>query len=348
MIEQQSNLISSLADAVQQSHGHRGDHLKPLLEGQQSVLDRLSILESGQAEVTDTLASLDERQSDEIVELRSQLDEAIAEKEHQVDRNHQLQVELLKLRQALTTAEDRQKESRAALEVISKRNSSLQFDIRKEQEDKQKLSFELESSEAARGHLASTVESTQADLETMKGELDAEKSRNVSLSATCRVQASELVGLREATSRLQVTLVDRLSRIEEGVQQSTIGSAEYSKLQERNQKLQEEVNELNEKVSKQSRSNGRQLMPQCHDTELSKQSEHLNLIHLRREFDIVRRELDAEGKLRRQAEERAIAAETSKQDTIFVSPQTSTKPLHIDSTSVADQVSGSYHRTVNG
>jgi len=249
MIEQQSILISSLANATQQNKGHQNDHLVPILEGQQAVLNKLSTLEGAQSEAAEVLARFDRQQSDVVEDLRSELSKSVAEKEEQLKTMHRLEIELLETRQAQVNAENGGMETRRSFEAALSRITTLQSDLQVVQTERQSLSGEVQSMTIAHQRQASMSKKHQVELETKQAELVAEKRRNETLAETIRLQSSELAELRRSTSKFQDTLVDRLSRIEEGVQQSTVGSADYVVLQQQNQRLQGEIDGLKEIVS---------------------------------------------------------------------------------------------------
>jgi hypothetical protein len=249
MLEQQSTLISSLANATQQNRGHQNDHLIPLLEGQQAVLEKLTTIESTQTEVTDRLAQFDNRQSEVVGELRSQIEKISAEKNEQADRIHQLELELLESRHAQKITEKEAGEDRDKLEIAQSRNAALEQHLQSLIKEKQNLAREIEEDQKTRHEQTSRVEQAQADLDARQEGLLAEKRKNETLSESLRSQSSELAELRHSTSRFQETLVDRLSRIEEGVQGSSDHSAELAKLRAQNERLQEEVDSLKEQVS---------------------------------------------------------------------------------------------------
>jgi chromosome segregation ATPase len=249
MLEQQSTLISSLANATQQNRGHQHDHLIPLLEGQQSVLEKLTTVESTQAEVTDRLAQFDDQQSEVVGELRLQIEEITAENSELADRVHQLELELLESRHTQEITEKEAGEDRDKLEIAQSRNAALEQHLQTLIKEKQCLVREIEEDQKTRQDQTSQYEKAQADLDGKHEELIAEKGKNETLSESFRSQSSELAELRHSTSRFQETLVDRLSRIEEGVQGSSDHSAELAKLRAQNEQLQEEVNSLKEQVS---------------------------------------------------------------------------------------------------
>jgi len=248
MLEQQSTLISSLANATQQNRGHQNDHLIPLLEGQQAVLDKLTTIETTQTEVTDRLAQFDDQQSEVVGELRSQIEEITAEKNGLAYRVHQLDIELLDSRHAQEATQKQAGEDRDKLGIAQSRNGSLEQHSRTLIKEKQNLAREIEEHQKIRQDQTSRIEQAQADLDAKQEELLVEKRRNETLSESIRSQTSELAELRHSTSRFQETLVDRLSRIEEGVQGNTDLSGELAKMQTRNERLQEEVDSLKEQV----------------------------------------------------------------------------------------------------
>jgi chromosome segregation ATPase len=249
MLEQQSTLISSLANATQQNRGHQNDHLIPLLEGQQAVLEKLTTVESTQTEVADRLARFDDQQSEVVAELRQQVEGINAEKNEQADRIHQLEIELLESRHVQETTQKEAGEDQDKLEIAQSRNAALEQHLQTLIKEKQNLAREIEEDQKTRHEQTSRVEQAQADLDAKQEELLAEKRKNERLSESLRSQSSELVELRHSTSRFQETLVDRLSRIEEGVQGSSDHSAEFAKLRAQNEQLQEEVDRLKEQVS---------------------------------------------------------------------------------------------------
>jgi chromosome segregation ATPase len=249
MLEQQSTLISSLVNVIQQNRGHQHDHFVPLLEGNQAVLDKLSSLEGTQSEVTDVLARFDQFQSDVVGDLRSELEKVTTERDEQKDEKHRLQLELMQARQALANAEIEVTDSRRSFEAALSRITTLQSDLHAAQAEKQALSDELQSIASAQQRQAQSSKKHQTDLETKQQELADEKRRNETLAETVRLQSSELAELRQSTTKFQETLVDRLSRIEEGVQQSTVGSGDYIVLQTENLRLQGEIDDLKKMVS---------------------------------------------------------------------------------------------------
>jgi DNA repair exonuclease SbcCD ATPase subunit len=249
MLEQQSTLISSLANVTQQNRGHQNDHLIPLLEGQQAVLDKLSTVEGAQSEVTDLLVRFDEQQSEVVGDLRSELAEIKAEKAELVERLHRLEVELLETRQETARSEKETSEIRDRLDMAQNRNAALELHLQTLIKDKDSVAREYEQDQKTRERDQLSHKKTLVDLHAKAEELIGEKRRNEVLAETIRSQSSELVELRRSTSKFHETLVDRLSRIEEGVQGSTVNSAEYVKLQDRNEHLQGEIDKLKAKVS---------------------------------------------------------------------------------------------------
>lgn len=249
MLEQQSILISSLANATQQNKGHQNDHLVPLLEGQQAVLDKLSTLQSAQSEFKGVLARIDQHESDVVGALRSELAQMVVQKQEQMEEVHRLEIELLETRQAQVNAENGGMETRRSFEAALSRITTLQSELQVVQEDKQSLSGEIQSMTIAQQRQASISKKHQVEFETTQAELVAERRRNETLAETIRLQSSELAELRRCTSKFQDTLVDRLSRIEEGVQQNTVDSADHVVLQQQNQRLQGEIDGLKEIVS---------------------------------------------------------------------------------------------------
>jgi len=253
MLEQQSILISSLANATQQNRGHQNDHLIPLLEGQQVVLEKLTTVESGQAEVTDRFAQFDEQNSKVVGELRSQIEELTAEKSEMADRIHDLQLELLQSRHAQETAEKVAGEDRDKLQIAQSRIAALEQHLQSMIKENQSLNREIEEDEKSRRDQMLQLENAHEQLGSKDGELLAEKRRNETLAETIRSQTSELAELRHSTSSFQEMLVDRLSRIEEGVQSGSEHSGELAKMRARNDRLQEEVDSLKEQVSENRR-----------------------------------------------------------------------------------------------
>jgi len=249
MLEQQSILISSLANATQQNRGHQNDHLIPLLEGQQAVLEKLTTVESAQAEVTDRFAQFDEQNSEVVGELRSQIEELTAEKSEMADRINGLQLELLQSRHAQETAEKVAGEDRDKLEIAQSRTAALEQHLQSMIKENQSLTREVEEDEKSRQDQTSRLENAHEQLGSKDEELVAEKRRNESLAETIRSQSSELVELRQSNSGFQEMLVDRLSRIEEGVQGGSEHTGELAKMRARNDRLQEELDSLKELVS---------------------------------------------------------------------------------------------------
>jgi len=249
MLEQQSTLISALANATQQHRGHQNDHLIPLLEGQQAVLEKLSTVESTQVEVTDRLAQFDAQQSDVVRELRLQIEDLTVEKSELAGRVHQLDIELLDSRHAQENIGKEAAEDRDKLEIAQSRIGALEQHSQTLIKEKQNMAREIEEHQKTRQDQTSRIEQAQADRVAKQEELLVEKRRNETLSESIRSQASELAELRYSTSRFQDTLVDRLSRIEEGVQGNLDNSGELAKLQARNERLQEEVDSLKKQVS---------------------------------------------------------------------------------------------------
>jgi chromosome segregation ATPase len=253
MLEQQSTLISSLANVTQQNRGHQNDHLIPLLEGQQTVLDKLSTVEEAHSEVTDLLARFDEQLSEVVGDLRSELAEIKAEKAELAERLHRLEVELLETRQEIAQNEEETSKIRDKFDMAHSRNAALELHLQTLIKDKDSVAREYEQDQKTREREQLLHKKTLVDLHAKSEELIGEKRRNEVLAETIRSQPSELVELRRSTSKFHETLVDRLSRIEEGVQGSTVNSAEYVKLQDRNERLLEEINRLKEKVSPPTR-----------------------------------------------------------------------------------------------
>jgi len=253
MLEQQSILISSLANATQQNRGHQNDHLIPLLEGQQAVLEKLTTVESGQAEVTDRFAQFDEQNSEVVGELRSQIEELTAEKIETANRMHDLQIELLQSRHAQETAERVAGEDRDKLQIAQSRTAALEQHLQSMITENQSLTREIEEDKNSRQDQTSRLENVHEQLGSKDGELVAEKRRNETLAETIRSQTSELVELRQSTSGFQEMLVDRLSRIEEGVQSGSEHFGELAQMRARKDRLQEEVDSLKEQVSENGR-----------------------------------------------------------------------------------------------
>jgi len=253
MLEQQSILISSLANATQQNRGHQNDHLIPLLEGHQAVLEKLTTVESGQADFTNRLAQFNDQQSEVIRELRPRVEEITAEKSEMADRMHDLQLEVLQSRHAQETAERVAEEDRDKVEIAQSRMATLEQHSQTLIKEKQSLTRDLEEDQKSRQDQLLQLDNAQQELHSKQEELTAEKLRNESLAETIRSQSSELVELRQSTSRFQEMLVDRLSRIEEGVQGGADDTGELAKMRARNDRLQEEVDSLKEQVSENGR-----------------------------------------------------------------------------------------------
>ena len=310
MLEQQSTLISSLANATQQNRGHQNDHLIPLLEGQQAVLDKLTTVESTQVEVTDRLAQFDDQQSEVVAELRLQIEDLTVEKSELADRVHRLQLELLGSRHAQEATLKQAGEDRNRLGIAQSRNTALEQHLQALIKEKQSLAREIEEDQKTRQDQTSRIEQAQADLDAKQEELLVEKRRNETLSESIRSQISELAELRHSTSRFQETLVDRLSRIEEGVQGSSDHSGELAKLQARNERLQEKVDRLMEQVNcfRDDVAYVQQLLAQQ-----EKFTEQTKSTAILRELDQLRQELSSERELRTKAEERAETAEEALQ-----------------------------------
>lgn len=253
MLEQQSILISSLANATQQNRSHQSDHLIPLLEGQQAVLEKLTTVESAQAEVTDRLAQLDDQQSEVIRELRLRIEEITAEKNEMTDRTHTLQLELLQSRHAQETAEKVAGEDRDKFQIAQSRTAALEQHLQSMIKENQSLTRGIEEDKKSRQDQTSRLENAHERLGSKDEELVAEKRRNEILLETSRSQTSELAELRHSTSSFQEMLVDRLSRIEEEVQGRSDHTGELAKMRARNDRLQEEVDSLKEQVSENRR-----------------------------------------------------------------------------------------------
>jgi chromosome segregation ATPase len=310
MLEQQSILISSLANATQQNRGHQNDNLIPILEGQQAVLEKLTTVESTQTEVTDRLAQFDDQQSEYIAELRSQIEEITAEKSELADRVHQLDIELLESRHAQETIEKEAGEDRDELEMAQSRNAALEQHLQSLIKEKQSLAREIVEDQKTRQEQTSRFQKAQADLDRKQEELLTEKQRNEILVETIRSQTSELAELRRSTSSFQETLVNRLSRIEEGVQGSSDHSSELAQLQCRNERLQAQVDGLKEQVSsyRESAADIQHLLAQQEQfTEQAKTAATL------RELEDLRLELSTERDLRKKAEEKAETADEALQ-----------------------------------
>jgi chromosome segregation ATPase len=310
MLEQQSTLISSLANATQQNRGHQNDHLIPLLEGQQAVLEKLTTVESTQVEVTDRLTQFDNQQSEVVGELRSQIEEITAEKNELADRAHQLEIEVLESRHARENVQKEAGEDRDKLEIAQSRNAALEQHLQALIKEKQSLAREIEEDQKTRQEEALRYEKAQVDFNAKQDELLAEKRRNETLAEVIRSQSSELAELRHSTSRFQETLVDRLSRIEEGVQGSSDHSAELAKWRAQNERLQQEVDSLKEQVSYRNTDTAdvqRLLAQQERFAEEAKSKATL------RELEDLRQELSSERELRKNAEEKAAIAEEALQ-----------------------------------
>ena len=249
MLEHQSTLISSLANTTQRNRGHQKGHLIPLLEGQQAVLEKLTTVESTQTEVTDRLAQFNDQQSEVVGELRLQIEEITAGNDKLANRVHLLDIELLESRHAQEITQKEAGGDRDKLEIAQSRNAALEQHLQTLIKEKQCLVQEIEEDQKSRQEQTSRFELAQADLDAKQKELVAENRRNETLSEVIQSQASELAEQRHSTSRFHETLVDRLSRIEEGAQGSSDHSAELAKLQARNERLQEVVDSAKEQVS---------------------------------------------------------------------------------------------------
>lgn len=253
MLEQQSILISSLASATQQNRGHQNDHLMPLLEGQQVVLEKLTIVESTQSEVTDLLSRFEEQQSDTVGELQSQIQAMHADRDGQADRVHHLELALAESAHDQASLRKEAGECRDNLEMVKSRNAALETHLQSLIKEKANTAREYEEDQTTRQREHMLYHQMEIDLQAKEEELTNEKGRNKTLAGTILSQSSELAELGRSTSKFHETLVDRLSRIEEGVQGSSDHSGEVSRLQKRNELLQEEVDSLKEKV-RQSRN----------------------------------------------------------------------------------------------
>lgn len=160
-----------------------------------------------------------------------------------------MQLEVLESRQAQKNVEKEAGEDRDKLEIAQSRNAALEQHLQTLIKEKQCLVLEIEEDQKSRQEQTSRFELAQADLDAKQKELVAENRRNETLAEVIQSQASELAELRQSTSRFQETLLDRLSRIEEGVQGSSDHSAELAKLQARNERLQEALDSLKKQVS---------------------------------------------------------------------------------------------------
>jgi hypothetical protein len=251
MIEQQSTLISALANSIQHTTGHRDDHLMPLLEGQQALLAKLNDYELGQSSLHDKV---------DAIQARQQLDEQMGGQEPEVSSSALARLEeaanndrrdLEQLRLLNQAASDDAKQLRQALEDAHRQNHQLEEDLAAE---RNKSSSALGIG-AAWQQLSEEHERSVQHLANTERDLAQEKKRNESLATSFELQAFELLEIRKSTAKLESSLVDRLSRIEEGVQQGGSQRSEDShskleteKMAEQRDKLRAEVDTLRQKV----------------------------------------------------------------------------------------------------
>jgi len=254
MLEQQSILLSSLASITQQNRGHQNDHLIPLLEGQQAVLDKISTVENSRSQVSDLLRRLEQQQGKAIIDLQSQLAGVITQKKDLASQVHLLQSKISESEHVEEAIRNEAGATRDKFNVAQSRNAALELHLQSLIKEKQSTARETEEDQATRQRQQALYETTSADLEAKHQDLIVERLRNETFAETIRLQTAELVELRQSISAFQDALVDRLSRIEEGVQASTFGSEEYIRLQNRNEQLQGEVDRLKEQVSLSYRS----------------------------------------------------------------------------------------------
>jgi hypothetical protein len=159
--------------------------------------------------------------------------------------------DLEQLRLLNQAALDDAKQLRQALEDAHRQNHQLEEDLAAERNK----SISALGTEAAWQQLSKDHERSVQNLANTERDLAQEKKRNESLATSFELQAFELLEIRKSTTKLETSLVDRLSRIEEGVQQGGSQPSEdtHSKLEmekhiAQRDKLRAEVDTLRQKV----------------------------------------------------------------------------------------------------
>jgi hypothetical protein len=223
----------------------------PLLEGQQALLAKFNDYELGQSSIHDKI---------DAIQARQQLDEQVGGQEPEVSSSVLAQFEeaanndwrdLEQLRLLNQAALDDAKQLRQALEDAHRQNHQLEEDLAAERNK----SISALGTEAAWQQLSKDHERSVQNLANTERDLAQEKKRNESLATSFELQAFELLEIRKSTTKLETSLVDRLSRIEEGVQQGGSQPSEdtHSKLEmekhiAQRDKLRAEVDTLRQKV----------------------------------------------------------------------------------------------------
>jgi predicted nucleic acid-binding Zn-ribbon protein len=223
----------------------------PLLEGQQALIAKLNDYELGQSSLHDKIDAIQARQqSNEHVDGQEPKVSpfALARFEEAASNDRRELEQLRSLNQAVS---DDAEQLRQALEDAHRQNHQLEEDLAAER-NKSNSAIGIE---AAWQQFSKDHERSMHDLANTERDLAHEKKRNESLATSFELQAFELLEIRKSTAKLETSLVDRLSRIEEGVQhgasqpsEDSHSKLEMGKMAEQRDKLRADVETLRQKV----------------------------------------------------------------------------------------------------
>ena len=267
-VEQQSTLISSMASTLQNQKAHSGDHLVPLLEGQQAIMDRFENLSA----TNETLAN----ELENISSAMSKQDQNQYHKTPEVEeQNRQAQQEAresksvigdLRNRLSQLQLEKDQERSRAekAVQQLSETVLSLEADFEATITRNQKVLSDYQELRVDRQRLRDDYDRSSSELEETKQELASIKSKqeNETVATMSDTQAEEMAKLRNVTEALQEMMSTRLRSMEENLLASaSTDPDEVMELRKRNTSLEQEVIILRNKVSTPQRYTGYYMYP---------------------------------------------------------------------------------------
>jgi chromosome segregation ATPase len=215
---------------------HRDDNLGPLLDAQKTLLVKVD----EHAKVNNLLESL----TNDIVQLRQQLREMTASRDIYLHKYYEFSRETDRLEVESARIDNEREEMRRALGEAQDTSELLVSD---REQAFNELEDHTTTESSARAHIQDDLERSQAELKLGKGDLAAEKEKTSSLATSFEMQSYEMLELRRSATKLEASLSQRLSRIEEGIQHRSVNVSDSETDQSGN--LHDELVTTKQKVS---------------------------------------------------------------------------------------------------
>lgn len=242
-LDQQSTLLSSVASLLQVQNGHKADHLVPLLEGQQAILDRFVTLNEKNNMLVDELErvssavssrdilNLPPREQDlrAIETLRQEVHDLQLEQQRDRLKAQQAQRDLTSGNKRIEELQDEVRSAKSQADLAATAKAEMGVECRRLQDDNARLQAEAEE---ARERVQEKLQRREASAAV----------------AASQVQASGVAQLRELTTGLHETMLEKLAAVEQS-RNDHQASSFLNDLRDENARLEQELKLTREQVS---------------------------------------------------------------------------------------------------